>query len=220
MTAIDIPQELRAEDKFHHIDMGFLNRRLCITALLPEARQHFLEQQKPGSDHMTLLANDPVAPLSGCLRPARPGPPRSSARRAPPVGPSPTPRLGSSCTAPGQDGRSAPGSTPPPASGLRPGSPSAPTPYGSLPAALDPVIAALGEHQVRVGVFSVRPAPVDRQRIGQPLPARQPLGEARGSLPPLVLVQLLGQGELDLAVQPAVGALVLVWPNASAAPAA
>ena len=63
---------------------------------------------------------------------------------------------------------------------------------------------------MRVGIFSVRPAPVDRQRIGQPLPARQPLGEARGSLPPLVLVQLLGQGELDLAVQPAVGALVLV----------
>ena len=79
-----------------------------------------------------------------------------------------------------------------------------------LPAALDPVIAALGEHQVRVGVFSVRPAPVDRQRIGQPLPARQPLGEARGSLPPLVLVQLLGKRELDLAVEAPVGAFVLV----------
>ena len=58
MTAIDIPQELRAEDKFHHIAMGFLNRHLCITALLPEARQHFVEQQKPGNDHMTVLAND------------------------------------------------------------------------------------------------------------------------------------------------------------------
>ena len=75
---------------------------------------------------------------------------------------------------------------------------------------LDPVMAPLGEHQVRVGIFSVRAAPVDRQRIGQPLPARQPLGEVRGSLPPLVLVQLLGQGELNLAVQPAVGAFVLV----------
>ena len=58
MTALDIPQELRAEDKFHHIDMGFLNRRLCITALLPEARQHFIEHQRPGNDHMTVLAND------------------------------------------------------------------------------------------------------------------------------------------------------------------
>ena len=31
---------------------------------------------------------------------------------------------------------------------------------------LDPVMAPLGEHQVRVGVFSVRPTPVDGQRIG------------------------------------------------------
>ena len=58
MTATHIPQGLRAKDKFHHIDMGFLNRRLCITALLPEARQHFLEHQRPGLDHMTVLAND------------------------------------------------------------------------------------------------------------------------------------------------------------------
>ena len=79
-----------------------------------------------------------------------------------------------------------------------------------LPAALDPVMAPLGEHQVRVGVLSVRPAPVDGQRIRQPLLGAHPFGEARGKLPPLVLVQLLGQGELDLAVQPAVGALVLV----------
>ena len=79
-----------------------------------------------------------------------------------------------------------------------------------LPAALDPVIAALGEHQVGVGIFSVRAAPVDRQRIGQPLPARQPLGEARGSLPPIGLAELLGKRELDLAVQAPVGALVLI----------
>ena len=79
-----------------------------------------------------------------------------------------------------------------------------------LPAALDPVIAALGEHQVGVGIFSVRAAPVDRQRIGQPLPARQPLGEARGSLPPIGLAELLGKRELDLAVETPVGAFVLV----------
>ena len=75
---------------------------------------------------------------------------------------------------------------------------------------LDPVMAPLGEHQVRVGVFSVRPTPVDGQRIGQPLPARQPLGEARGSLPPLGLAELLGKRELDLAVETPVGAFVLV----------
>ena len=61
MTAKDIPTALRAADKFHHIDMGFLNRRLCIagiTGMHQEALQHFLEHQKPGNDHMTVLAND------------------------------------------------------------------------------------------------------------------------------------------------------------------
>ena len=58
ITAHDIPQELRVEDKFHHIDMGFLNRRLCITALLPEARRYFREHQIPENDHMTVLNND------------------------------------------------------------------------------------------------------------------------------------------------------------------
>ena len=61
MTATDIPRDLRAEDKLHHIDMGFLNRRLCIagiTGMHPEAFQHFLEHQKPGNDHLTVLAND------------------------------------------------------------------------------------------------------------------------------------------------------------------
>ena len=58
MTALDIPRELRGEDKFHHIDMGFLNTRLCMTALLPEAREHFFEHQRPGDDHMTVLNNN------------------------------------------------------------------------------------------------------------------------------------------------------------------
>ena len=63
---------------------------------------------------------------------------------------------------------------------------------------------------MRVGIFSVRAAPVDGQRIGQPLPARQPFGELACKLPPLGLAELLGKRELDLAVQPAVGAFVLV----------
>ena len=70
-----------------------------------------------------------------------------------------------------------------------------------LPAALDPVIAPLGEHQVRVGVLSVRPAPVDGERIGQPLPGAHPFGELACKLPPLGLAELLGKRELDLAVQ-------------------
>lgn len=58
MAASKIPDELRCEDAFHHIDMGFLNRRLCITALPQDVRHHFIERQKPGTDHMTVLGND------------------------------------------------------------------------------------------------------------------------------------------------------------------
>ena len=79
-----------------------------------------------------------------------------------------------------------------------------------LPAALDPVMAPLGKHQVRVGVLSVRPAPVDGQRIRQPLLGAHPFGELACKLPPIGLAELLGKRELDLAVQPAVGAFVLV----------
>ena len=58
MAASKIPDEVRCKDAFHHIDMGFLNRRLCITALPPDVRRHFIERQKPGTDHMTMLGND------------------------------------------------------------------------------------------------------------------------------------------------------------------
>ncbi len=58
MGVHDISPDLRIKDVFHHIDMGFLNRRLCIGALLPEARTHYIERIKPGSDHMTVLGND------------------------------------------------------------------------------------------------------------------------------------------------------------------
>ena len=57
MAALEIPAELRTTDKFHHIDMGFLNSRLCMSALLPRAREQFLEYQKRGSDYLTVLAN-------------------------------------------------------------------------------------------------------------------------------------------------------------------
>jgi hypothetical protein len=58
MSAEDIPAAVRVKDAFHHIDMGFLNRRLCITALPPELRDRYIERAKPGSDHMTVLGND------------------------------------------------------------------------------------------------------------------------------------------------------------------
>ena len=55
--------------------------------------------------------------------------------------------------------------------------------------ARDPVIAALGEHQVRVGVLPVRAAAVEGERIGQSLPAAYPLGERARELAPPTRVQ-------------------------------
>jgi hypothetical protein len=52
-----LPGADRTAEYFNHIDMGFLNRRLAITALGP-IRDHFLERQQPGEDHMTRLRND------------------------------------------------------------------------------------------------------------------------------------------------------------------
>ena len=110
----------------------------------------------------------PAVPPACCLRSAGPDPLRSSAPRASPVRPSPTSRPGSPYTPPGRDGHSAPGSTPPPAPGRRPGglrladrlgcgdrsappgqpapapgSPSAPTPRGSAPASPRPSLPAI-----------------------------------------------------------------------------
>lgn len=58
MSAEDIPADLRVEDFSHHIDMGFLNRRLCITALPEPLRDFYLANVSPGTDHMTVLRND------------------------------------------------------------------------------------------------------------------------------------------------------------------
>ena len=63
---------------------------------------------------------------------------------------------------------------------------------------------------MRVGVSPVLPAAVEGERIGQPLPAAHLLGERARELPPAAPVQFARQGELDLAVEPPVGALMLV----------
>lgn len=57
MSVKDLPQADRIASYFNHIDMGFLNRRLAITALGP-MRDHFLQSQQPGDDHITRLRND------------------------------------------------------------------------------------------------------------------------------------------------------------------
>lgn len=57
MSIEGTPSDIRTADLFHHIDMGFLNRRLAISALGP-LRDHYLQRLQPGSDHMTVLGND------------------------------------------------------------------------------------------------------------------------------------------------------------------
>ncbi len=53
-----IPPVLRTKDVFHHIDMGFLNRRLCLTALPPNIRAVYADRARLGDDHLTVLSND------------------------------------------------------------------------------------------------------------------------------------------------------------------
>ena len=61
MAVRDISFDIRTGDFFYTIDLGFVNRRLCMSALsiLPEAIQDFYrEKQKPGSHQLTVLEND------------------------------------------------------------------------------------------------------------------------------------------------------------------
>ena len=74
----------------------------------------------------------------------------------------------------------------------------------------DPVMAALGEHQVRVRVLAIHAAAVEGERIGQPLPGAHPRGERARQLTSPARVQFARQRELNLTVEPPVGALVLV----------
>lgn len=58
MSAKQIPGDLRKEDYYQHIDMGFLNRRLCLSSLPPTARDNFIERSQSGNETYTELYND------------------------------------------------------------------------------------------------------------------------------------------------------------------
>ena len=58
MSTHDIPSDIRKGDFFYTIDRGFLNRRLCLTALPRPLRDDYIQHQKPGNDPMTILSND------------------------------------------------------------------------------------------------------------------------------------------------------------------
>jgi hypothetical protein len=58
MSADEIPAQLRTKDAFHHIDMGFVNFRLCLTALGKLGREYYAEHASPGDDHFVRLGNN------------------------------------------------------------------------------------------------------------------------------------------------------------------
>ena len=58
MSANDIPSRLRTKDAFHHIDMGFLNRRLALRALPSPLSDLYIQRAEVGSDHLTQLRNN------------------------------------------------------------------------------------------------------------------------------------------------------------------
>ncbi len=58
MTVDEIPLDIRGKDFFHHIDMGFLNRRLAMTALPAPLREEYRQRARSGDDHLTVLGND------------------------------------------------------------------------------------------------------------------------------------------------------------------
>ncbi len=58
MESRESAESIRREDYYQHIDMGFLNRRLCLSALPTPIRELYLRNAMPGSDHFTVLAND------------------------------------------------------------------------------------------------------------------------------------------------------------------
>lgn len=54
----DLSSDQRCIGPHHHIDPGFLNRRLCFSTFAPWLREHFDRYRMTGNDHMSALAND------------------------------------------------------------------------------------------------------------------------------------------------------------------
>ncbi len=57
MTLEKIPESARIADFFHHIDAGFINRRLCLKYLGPLASE-YTKRSSDENHHMAKLAND------------------------------------------------------------------------------------------------------------------------------------------------------------------
>lgn len=58
MNVHDIPSDIRTGTFFYTIDMGFLNRRLCMSALPRMLQDNYMQHQRSGNGPMTVHAND------------------------------------------------------------------------------------------------------------------------------------------------------------------
>lgn len=58
MSLRDLPKGKRVLAPYHHIDAGFINRRLCFSVFGEPLVRFFNEHRRSGDDHWTRLAND------------------------------------------------------------------------------------------------------------------------------------------------------------------
>lgn len=58
MAVEHVPAEIRDGDFYHHIDMGFLNRRLAFTAVGPDGAEIYRQNAATEDGHMARLGND------------------------------------------------------------------------------------------------------------------------------------------------------------------
>lgn len=72
MDVRKLPQSERVLAPYHHIDAGFINRRLCFSVFGEPLVDYFTRYRKAGDDHWTQLANDHLL-VELALRAARAG---------------------------------------------------------------------------------------------------------------------------------------------------
>jgi hypothetical protein len=58
MSAQDVSPTIRTKDLFRSIDVGFINRRLCLTTLPADARNRYAANVVPGDHHHIRVIND------------------------------------------------------------------------------------------------------------------------------------------------------------------
>ncbi|MDE0225340.1 MAG: hypothetical protein OXP28_09410 [Gammaproteobacteria bacterium] len=57
MAVDDLSESLRTSDKFHHIDLGFINQRLCLGALDARVREALVPRFRPEQNNLDRMVN-------------------------------------------------------------------------------------------------------------------------------------------------------------------